>query len=279
MPSRTGTIRKPQPLPIFRWLSLLCKFLISPMVMLIDSFRRKGALDQIWLYSFFLFTTVVMALTGVGILVTEEPLYRTLRMMAAVTESNEVLSGDLQPLIRIINKYALEYNVDPNLIFAIIRTESNFRRTAVSPAGAKGLMQIMPQVWREYSGSACDGRHSNKIICHPDDCIFDSESNIRVGVKYFRALLDKYQGRVDLALEAYNAGISNVRPGFDPKFLETKNYVAAIVSFWNQLRKETIAQQLQISLQMQRGLKWLFIVAFSCWLILFWWAGRKWFGK
>jgi hypothetical protein len=92
-------------------------------------------------------------------------------------------------------------------------------------------------------------------------------------------LLDNYRGRVDLALEAYNAGLTNVRPGQAPKFKETRGYINSIVSYWKNIRKEAIGQQLKLSLQLQQGLKWLFFISFGCWLILFWWASRKLFSK
>ncbi|HBE79709.1 MAG TPA: hypothetical protein DDW65_18320 [Firmicutes bacterium] len=256
------------------------KFLLSPLVILADSFRRKGTLDRTWLFAFFLFITVVMSITGIGILVSEEPMIKTMKMMTSVTENQEILSGDLQPIIRLINKNALENNMDPNLVFAVIKSESNFSPTAVSAKGARGLMQIMPEVWQEYSGSSiCSGRHSNKIICRFGECIYSPEANIRVGVKYLKDLLNRYQGRVDLALEAYNAGISNVRPGSEPKYKETKGYVKKTLGLWQSLRREAIGQQLEASLYIQRGLKYLFGLSFLCWLILFWWAHFKLFGK
>ncbi len=282
MPSRNGTTLKKRAKPGFLiyWLISFIKFLMSPLVILVDSFRSKGVIDKIWIFSFFLFTTVVMIFTGLGIMVTEEPLFKTLKMMSAITDNNEILAGDLQPLIRIINKYALRYKVDPNLVFAIIKTESNFNPKAVSRSGARGLMQIMPEVWREYSGSICSGRHSNQIICQAgENCIYSAEANIRTGTRYFHLLLEKYGGRVDLALEAYNAGISNVKPGSDPKYRETRNYVDNIVTFWKELRKDAIDRQLKLSMKLQQGLKWLFGVTFACWLILFWWASRKLFLK
>ena len=137
--------------PLQRAVVVAFKFALSPLVVLADSFRRKGSLDKTWLFSFFLFITVVMGLTGVGILVTEGPMVKTMKMMTSVSENHEILAGDLQPIIRLINKNALENNVDPNLVFAIIKSESNFTATAVSPKGARGIMQIMPEVWQDYN--------------------------------------------------------------------------------------------------------------------------------
>lgn len=259
---------------------VLLKLVISPFVLLADSFRRKGALDNSWLYAFFLFTTVVMGLTGISIIMNDIPLFKTLRMISTQIESREILAGDLRPIIKTINKYALKYNLDPNLIYAVIKSESNFRTLAVSRAGARGLMQIMPEVWREYNNdSPCKGNHQERRVCTQGDCIFDPEANIDTGVRYLSDLLDRYRGRVDLALEAYNAGISNVRPGKAPKFSETRIYIQRTLSSWQDLRKYTIEQQLKLSIQLQQGLRWLFGITCSCWVILFWWANRKLFRK
>jgi hypothetical protein len=282
MPSAVPSARRRKarrPGSLIRAMLALLKFAISPAVLLCDSFQAKQRLDRSWMYSFFLLITLLMGLTGIGILVTDGPFAKTLRMMAAPIENQEVLSGDLQPVIRAINQYALENNLDPNLIFALVKTESHFRTKAVSRSGARGLMQIMPEVWRHYSNSACSGRHAPDQECHAPDCIFEVDANIRVGTKYFRELLDQYDGRVDLALEAYNAGISNVVPGLTPKYEETRSYVRKTVAGWQELRRMTLAGQLQISLRMQSALKVLFGLSFLCWLIFFGWAMRKLFPK
>jgi hypothetical protein len=256
------------------------KFLISPLVVFWDSFQFKKNLNRSWLFSFFLLTSFMLGLTGVGLLVADGPYNRTLRMMTSITESKEVLSGELQPIIRAINHYALLNKIDPNLIYAIVKTESSFKTTAVSRAGAKGLMQIMPEVWRHYSpDSVCRGDHPSSKLCSPTDCIFTPEANIRVGTLYFRDLLAKYDGRVDLALEAYNAGVTNVIPGLEPKYQETRFYVHIITGGWQELRKMALAEQLQLSLRLQSALKILFGVSFLCWIILFWWANKKLFPK
>lgn len=263
-----------------RIIVVLIKLVISPLVLLADCFRRKGTLDNSWLYAFFLFTSVVMGLTGISIVMNDIPLFKTLRMITTQIDNREILAGDLRPIIKTINKYALQYNIDPNLIYAVIKSESNFRTLVVSRAGARGLMQLMPEVWREYnSNSVCKGNHKERRICSEGDCIFDPDSNIHTGVSYLHDLLDRYEGRVDLALEAYNAGMSNVRPGKTPKFSETRTYIRRTITSWQDLRKYTIDQQLKMSIRLQHGMKWLFGITFSCWVILFWWANRKLFRK
>lgn len=267
---------RPRPNLLRRWLTITLKLLLSPLVLIWDALRRRGRLDQTWLFNFFILTTVLLTLTGIGLFVMEEPLFRSLRMMATITQGQEVLAGDLQPVVRAINRYALRYNVDPSLIYAIVKSESSFRPTAVSSAGARGLMQLQPKVWREFGEATCSGEHDPPPPVHSGDCIFDPEANIRVGVKYFRSLLDHYQGRVDLALEAYNAGITNVQSEQEPRYDETKDFIEQTLRSWQEMKKYALDQQLKLTLRLQHGLKWLFGLSFACWLILFWWVNRRW---
>lgn len=110
-----------------------------------------------------------------------------------------------------------KYAVDPNLVKAIIHTESAFNPYAVSSAGAEGLMQLMP----ETAG----------MVEVPDS--FDPYANIEGGVKYFKYLLDKFHGNVRLSLAAYNAGENNVlKYNGIPPFRETQEYVKKVMALW-----------------------------------------------
>lgn len=120
--------------------------------------------------------------------------------------------GD-EPYAALIQKYAKEQNVSPTLISQIIHQESRGNPDAVSPKGAQGLMQLMPDL-------------SNKFNIDP----FDPESNIKVGTRYFAEMLKKY-GQIDLALAAYNAGPGAVdKYNGIPPFNETQNYVSTILA-------------------------------------------------
>lgn len=100
-----------------------------------------------------------------------------------------------------INLYSEEYNVDKTLIYAIIKTESNFRPNAVSSAGAIGLMQIMPSTLEWLT------MYTNEDYETLD--LYNTQTNIKYGVLYLSILLDRYESESAIIC-AYNAGIGNV---------------------------------------------------------------------
>ena len=118
---------------------------------------------------------------------------------------------ELGPLI---DRYADRYSLDPKLVHAVIRAESGYNTRAVSPKGARGLMQLMPATARELD---------------VEDA-FDPASNIAGGTRYLRRMLDQFAGSVELALAGYNAGPEAVRQfGGIPPFPETRKYVTRIL--------------------------------------------------
>lgn len=114
-------------------------------------------------------------------------------------------------------------DVDLELLKALIATESGFDAKALSPRGAVGLMQVMPETAQRYGVT---GRLSDPAV------------NIKTGTKYLRYLIDLFPGRLDLALAAYNAGEGAVmRAGRQvPNYKETQNYVKTVMQLYEMLK-------------------------------------------
>jgi len=116
-----------------------------------------------------------------------------------------------------ITMAAARHNVDPNLVRAVVKVESNFNSNAVSRKGAMGLMQLMPQTARSLK------------VKNP----FDPDQNVDAGVRHLKQLLENYGGDVNLTLAAYNAGSGAVaRSAGIPHFAETQNYVRKITNLY-----------------------------------------------
>jgi soluble lytic murein transglycosylase-like protein len=124
---------------------------------------------------------------------------------------------------QIIRRSAKKYSVDPALIKAMIKAESNFDPHAISPVGALGLMQLMPETAAQLSATD----------------VLNPHVNIDAGTRYMKVLLNEFKGNIRLSLAAYNAGADNVRRFYKvPPFDETKTYVSRVFAYYKQYRKE-----------------------------------------
>ena len=118
----------------------------------------------------------------------------------------------------IVYEKATKYSLDPSLVKAVIKAESNWNERAVSRKGAMGLMQLMPTTANEMD------------VRNP----FNPEENIEGGTRYLRYLLEKYNGDLTLALAAYNAGPKRIDTyGTVPPITETRHYVNRVLSLYN----------------------------------------------
>jgi soluble lytic murein transglycosylase-like protein len=127
-----------------------------------------------------------------------------------------------QEIRRAITFYAKRYRLDPALLRAVIKTESDFRHHVVSRKGAVGLMQLTPD-------TAATLRVAN---------IYDPIQNIRGGAKQLRRLLNLYQGNLRLTLAAYNAGVRRVKGNQVPRIRETRQYVRKVLRYYHAFKAQ-----------------------------------------
>lgn len=126
----------------------------------------------------------------------------------------------------LIDASAKSHGLDPSLVKAMIAVESAFEPQAVSPKGALGLMQIMPATGERY-GVATNARRT------VEQQLFDPATNLRIGTRYMRDLLQRFGQDLNLALAAYNAGEGAVEQYARtiPPYPETRDYVALVQQF------------------------------------------------
>lgn len=184
-----------------------------------------------WIRLTFFWNCALILLTGV--LHAEERIYYTENGDGSVSFSDTPTEGlrkypkespyryDFQSIETAINFYAKEFNLDPHLLRAIIKTESNYDPQAISRKGAQGLMQIMP--------------NTAKVLNLSDP--FNPSENIRAGARYLKDLMHDFNGNLELTLAAYNAGHTKVRQhGGIPPYSETINYIQQVLLYYRQLK-------------------------------------------
>ncbi|HEY6127260.1 MAG TPA: lytic transglycosylase domain-containing protein [Candidatus Acidoferrum sp.] len=137
--------------------------------------------------------------------------------------SETSLSGKNRPAMnldrdgaeKLVREAAERHSIDPALVRAVIETESNWNPSAISRKGAVGLMQLIPTTAQRFGVND----------------LYSPQQNVDAGVKYLKTLLERYNGNLDLALAAYNAGEGAVdRAHGVPSFRETRNYVQRVQS-------------------------------------------------
>jgi Transglycosylase SLT domain len=142
-----------------------------------------------------------------------------------------VPDAQLEPMIA---QHAGNQQLDPKLVKAVIQVESGYRAGAVSRKGAVGLMQLMP------------GTASNLAVRDR----YDPDQNVRGGTTYLRQMLDRFEGRVELAVAAYNAGPGAVEKHRGiPPFAETRDYVRRVLALYRGFDRPDIPLQPVLSVR------------------------------
>ncbi len=125
-----------------------------------------------------------------------------------------------------IKRLAEKHNLDPLLVKAVIKVESDFEVEALSRKGAQGLMQLMPQTARDLKVKD----------------VWDPHHNIEGGVKYLRKMLNKFNNNLSLALAAYNAGPNKVKQyGRMPPYPETQRFVWKVIKYYQYYKAQSNA--------------------------------------
>lgn len=141
----------------------------------------------------------------------EQKVYKFVKLQAIDPE-------DMEEIFKEIIKNSKEFDIDPAIIAAIIKQESDYYIYAKSSTGAMGLMQLMPQTAKDMG----------------TDDPYDVADNIRGGVKYFKYCLKRNNNDLALALATYNAGLGNVlKYNGIPPFKETQRYVDSVLNIYN----------------------------------------------
>lgn len=129
---------------------------------------------------------------------------------------------EARPFAKLIESVSLKHGIDPALVHAVVEVESNYRASARSQVGARGLMQVMPATARDLGVKSAG-------------LLFDPRQNLEAGVKYLKFLLERFDGDLPAALAAYNAGPAAVsRHDGIPPYPETRNYVRKVLSSFQQ---------------------------------------------
>jgi soluble lytic murein transglycosylase-like protein len=152
---------------------------------------------------------------------------KLIRTAVTATPSRSISIKPSPAISNLVESAARTNHVDPLLVHSVIQVESNYNQYAISPVGAEGLMQLMPQTARML------GVNNS----------FDAKENIEAGVRYLKSLQDQFKDD-RLALAAYNAGPNAVeRYKWVPPFKETQKYVEDVGKLYGQARKAESTEQ------------------------------------
>jgi len=254
---------------------------LGPLALSIDLVRFGRRLGKSWILGYLVATlAVTSAAWGTKYLI-EEARRPAVDLLSSY--SLETRSPVEVPFADTVIMHSVRNGLDPALVAAVIRKESRFDPNAVSPDGARGLMQITPSTWRYLRpDSPCSGEHPPPSC--GSDCIFDVDANVRAGTRYLRMLLDEFDGDAVLAFAAYNAGPTAVRrystmrsASVVPPYVETREFVMDVLRNWLSFRRsppplDIDPARMEVLDRLDELLPW---VALGYWGLVFLWSTAK----
>lgn len=277
------------PRPIVRrrgfWAALwhgLISFIGGSFVILWDIVRAYPLprVERRWVRGHLAFTTVMVILTTTAFWLDGFAVYRATQTMTHYLKLQ--IEVKPTPYDELIKLYAARHNLDPGLVAAVIKQESDFDPEAVSSAGACGLMQLMPQTWRGLvPDSSCAGNHEPPAL--EPDCIFNPEANIRAGTLLLSGLVDRYGNNLVLVLAAYNSGSNLVTEaaqpadlGRFPNYPETRTFIRGVLSSWTRFSDNPLGVlTLRFVIWCRQALYWFGGLTVFLWLLTAVWLARR----
>lgn len=266
---------------------------ISPIVVFIGLFKPRKPVPRKWVVSLTCLLTLCIGMTWTVSALVDNLSKNALTVLG--NYSNYQVDVKDVPLAKQINYAALNNDLDPVLVTAIISQQSGFEAEKVSFGGAKGIMQITSNVWQEMNPEfECDGNHAAPACSA--ECIFDLEQNLDTGCRYLRYLINAYEGDVMLAVAAYSSGMKVTIPKFEtdvvpltqldgqevaqqeaedviimPDSLE-QGYTQGIIQSWINNRSKTLESRISLVLMARTGRTIMSVITVILAFILLLWS-------
>jgi len=277
---------------IFKSLLMIIFMFISPVVVVIELFKHQKDVSRKWIISFICLLTLCVVLTWTSSALVDNLSKDAISILG--NYSNYRLDIKNVPLSKQISYAALQNDLDAVLVSSIIGQQSGFEIEKISASGAKGIMQLPPNMWQQLNPDyECDGEHMAPACS--SECIFDVEQNLDAGCRYFRYLINAYEGDIMLAVAAYSSGLQidisiseddmivlddQIGHEVDYKVIDQPNsieygYTQGILQSWINNRSKTLEERISLVVMARTFRTSMSIVTAILTIILLLWSILK----